>query len=317
MLMISLLFLDLFSQDMRACGDHNNELLRSGSPLIHQSYENFDKQFPDSRTVYDINNPNHRGMSPWRSTTLNGSRTLALTYDDGPHPKNTPRLLDILKKYNVKATFFVLGELAERYPKIIKRMVNENHIVASHDWFHDNSNNESETEFKGELKRSIREVRKHQPGPFTYYRFPYGAYAHGNGYHHLNALREVSMELFTENCINFAFWDIDTSDWVSEMTPANISQTLWANIRGGSAWRFKSVRRNGRLQYIKVPYSITEPARGGVVLMHDIHKRTVEATNLFLQEATTSNIQFVTLKEVAEFEYQNQQCSLLNAVAKK
>jgi len=311
---IALAITALFSFNLLACGDHRNDLLISGTPAIHHSYQTSDKQFPDSGIVYDINNPNHRGMNPWRSTSLNETRTLALTYDDGPHPTNTPRLLDILKKYNVKVTFFVLGQLAQKYPNIIERMVKENHIVASHDWFHDNSNNESEAEYKSELKRSIKEVRMHQPGPYTYYRFPYGAYANGQGYHHLNAMREVSMELFSENCINFAFWDIDTSDWVSEMTAANINQTLWANIRGGSAWRFKSVRRNGQLQYIKVPYSITNPKSGGVVLMHDIHQRTVEATRIFLKEATTSNIQFVTLKEVEEFQYQNQQCSLLSAI---
>jgi peptidoglycan/xylan/chitin deacetylase (PgdA/CDA1 family) len=305
-------FFNLYSAT--ACGDHVNKMLDQSSPLIHHSLINSakfeDKQFPDTQTRYDRNNPNHRGMNPWRTTTLRGQRKLALTYDDGPHPTRTPKLLDILKSYNVKATFFAMGELVGRYPKIAQRIVDEGHILASHDWRHDNSNSESLQVFKKGLKSSIEVVRKHYPGPHTYYRFPYGAYANATGYHHLNAIRETSFDLFGENCINFAFWDIDTSDWVQGMDPKDIVETLWANIFGGKAWRFKTIRRDGRIQYIKEPYIINRPTEGGVVLMHDIHERTVLATKRFLSEASTHNIEFVLLKDVEEFEYQNLLCQL-------
>jgi peptidoglycan/xylan/chitin deacetylase (PgdA/CDA1 family) len=57
---------------------------------------------------------------------------LAMTFDDGPHPTLTPRLLDILKERNIKATFFVVGTNAKRYPQIIQRMIAEGHEVANH-----------------------------------------------------------------------------------------------------------------------------------------------------------------------------------------
>jgi peptidoglycan-N-acetylglucosamine deacetylase len=57
---------------------------------------------------------------------------LALTFDDGPHPTHTPRLLDILKQRNVKATFYVIGSNAKRYPEIMRRIVGEGHEVANH-----------------------------------------------------------------------------------------------------------------------------------------------------------------------------------------
>lgn len=304
-------FILLFSTLSFPCGDHEGILLEKGQPLQHASYLEEEKQFPDPNINYDGNNRQHRGISTWRTTSLNNSQKLALTYDDGPHPTRTPQLLDILKKYKVKATFFVMGELAARYPSIAKRIVDEGHILSSHDWRHDNSNSESRQVFKKGLEDSIRVVRQQYPGPHTYYRFPYGAYARGENYHHFNILKEVSMDLFGENCINFAFWDIDTSDWVSNMRPADIVQTLKANIFGGKAWRFKTIRQGGRTTYTKEPYNISNPQGGGVVLMHDIHQRTVEATELFLRDALQQNIEFVLLKDVSEFEYGNETCQLL------
>ena len=58
--------------------------------------------------------------------------TVALTFDDGPSPEFTPQVLDILKKYNVKATFFVMGWSAKKFSHLIKRMKDEGHSVAHH-----------------------------------------------------------------------------------------------------------------------------------------------------------------------------------------
>ncbi len=61
---------------------------------------------------------------------------IAMTYDDGPSAANTPRLLDTLKKRNIKATFFVVGQCAAENPDIMKRIVAEGHEIASHSWSH-------------------------------------------------------------------------------------------------------------------------------------------------------------------------------------
>src|SRR5215218_6390606 len=61
---------------------------------------------------------------------------LAITFDDGPHAKNTPKLLDLLAEKHIKATFFVLGENATRQPEIIKRIASEGHEIANHTWTH-------------------------------------------------------------------------------------------------------------------------------------------------------------------------------------
>jgi len=64
------------------------------------------------------------------------SKEVVLTFDDGPHPEYTSELLDILKSKKIKATFFVIGENAERYPEIIKRIVAEGHTLGIHSFYH-------------------------------------------------------------------------------------------------------------------------------------------------------------------------------------
>jgi peptidoglycan/xylan/chitin deacetylase (PgdA/CDA1 family) len=71
----------------------------------------------------------------WRVDS-HGRRCVALTFDDGPHPVSTPKLLDILQEKGVSATFFVIGERAERYPDIVRRAQAEGHLVGNHTWSH-------------------------------------------------------------------------------------------------------------------------------------------------------------------------------------
>jgi peptidoglycan/xylan/chitin deacetylase (PgdA/CDA1 family) len=61
---------------------------------------------------------------------------VALTFDDGPDPVDTPRLLDLLREKNVKATFFVVGQRAEQHPEIVRRAWEEGHLIANHTWSH-------------------------------------------------------------------------------------------------------------------------------------------------------------------------------------
>ena len=59
-----------------------------------------------------------------------------LSFDDGPHPEHTPRLLDLLALHGVHASFFVVGERAERHPALIRRIVAEGHLLGNHSWSH-------------------------------------------------------------------------------------------------------------------------------------------------------------------------------------
>ncbi len=63
-------------------------------------------------------------------------RVLYLTFDDGPHPEHTPVLLDLLAAHGAKATFFLIGREAERYPDVVERIVREGHTLGNHSWSH-------------------------------------------------------------------------------------------------------------------------------------------------------------------------------------
>lgn len=63
-------------------------------------------------------------------------KAVALTFDDGPNPDATPLILDALRARGVKATFFILGRHAERWPELVKRVADEGHTIGNHGWFH-------------------------------------------------------------------------------------------------------------------------------------------------------------------------------------
>ncbi len=75
---------------------------------------------------------------PIISRSISGSRAVALTFDDGPSPVTTPIILDLLKEYDFKATFFVIGEKAERHPEQINDILAAGHTIGNHSWQHDN-----------------------------------------------------------------------------------------------------------------------------------------------------------------------------------
>jgi peptidoglycan-N-acetylglucosamine deacetylase len=63
-------------------------------------------------------------------------KVIALTFDDGPWPNSTAQVLDILKKNNIKSTFFVVGQNVKNYPDLTKQIVNDGHVIANHTWHH-------------------------------------------------------------------------------------------------------------------------------------------------------------------------------------
>jgi peptidoglycan-N-acetylglucosamine deacetylase len=72
------------------------------------------------------------------TTAPSADRALYLSFDDGPHPDYTPRLLDLLAAHDARASFFLLGEEVERHPDIVERIVAEGHLLGNHSWNHPN-----------------------------------------------------------------------------------------------------------------------------------------------------------------------------------
>jgi peptidoglycan/xylan/chitin deacetylase (PgdA/CDA1 family) len=282
---------------------------------IAVSQEITDKQFPDAGKVYKPGQDT--GFDQYKAKSLYGTKKVVLSFDDGPDLVQTPRLLEILKKYNVKATFFMLSEkFNDKTLPLIKRIASEGHIVASHHEDHDDNNGKTETQYKEQLKRSILAVaRIHEevdaPNKEIYYRFPYGAYGSGKlPYHHMNVMKEVSEELFGDNCINFAFWDIDSLDWLKPMDQSDVISNIMANIEGGTAYNMVKGRFSGKPK--KDKYTIAHPIGGGVILMHDIHSRSVDTVEVLLKTFKEKGIEVVPMNEVTEYAYQGKECRLKN-----
>nr|BDT27836.1 polysaccharide deacetylase family protein [Bacteriovorax sp. HI3] len=272
-----------------------------------------EKQFPNPDQIYvpgkDI------GFSKYLTKSLRGTKKVVLTFDDGPDATTTPRLLDTLKKYDVKATFFILtGNINEKTLPVVKRMIAEGHNVASHHHNHISSDTKTEAVYRAELKKSILTTatlieEENALNREIYYRFPYGAYgSKTRAYHHMNVMKDVSKELFNDNCINFAFWDIDTVDWLADMTPDDIAQNVMANIFGGTGYDFK---KNSNGTYYKVKINISKPLGGGVVLMHDVHARSVDSVPKLLEKFKQTGVEVLPIQEVEEFSYKGKECRLI------
>ncbi|MDB5338179.1 MAG: polysaccharide deacetylase [Planctomycetaceae bacterium] len=91
----------------------------------------------------------------WLTRGPDTAAGIALTFDDGPHPEYTPRLLDELQKFQIRATFFVVGEAVERFPRLAKRIVAEGHTLGGHTYTHSEPAETSARTLMEEVRRSL------------------------------------------------------------------------------------------------------------------------------------------------------------------
>lgn len=101
--------------------------------------------------------------------------TVALTFDDGPNPTFTPEILAILKKYNIKATFFVVGTNAQKYPDLIKQIHDQGHVVANHTLTHPMLTKLSDAALQKEVEQPAEIIDKIIGMRPKCLRYPFGA----------------------------------------------------------------------------------------------------------------------------------------------
>ena len=132
---------------------------------------------------------------------VNG-KYIALTFDDGPHPSNTPRLLSILRERNVKATFYVIGRSVNLYPQILRQTVAEGHEIGNHSQTHRLLSKLSDSEVINELRRCRESVLQASGATMRTMRPPYGGL--------LQRQREMVHAEFGYPTI---LWSCDPLDW--------------------------------------------------------------------------------------------------------
>lgn len=257
------------------------------------------------------------GYNQYNTPSIHKTSKYVLTFDDGPHPVNTPKILDILKEHNAKATFFVVtSKLNDGNFPLFKRILDEGHIISNHDYFHDHNNSVDRATFRRKMIRSFLKLKEfytragYEKKTF-YFRFPYAEYGGHRNYHHFNVIKEISQELFGKNCVHLTFWDIDSGDWIPTLTAEDVFKNIRAHHIGGDYYTYKVVRENGRRRIRKKKATVENPTEGGVILQHDIQKRTVEATRMFLEYAKANNIEIIPLTTVEEFSYDGLGCKFL------
>ncbi|WP_066073761.1 polysaccharide deacetylase family protein [Neobacillus soli] len=144
---------------------------------------------------------------------------IAFTFDDGPDPIYTPILLDLLKKNEVKATFFVVGSKAEKHPELIQRMHQEGHLIGIHNYVHHSNWLMSPWKVRKGLEDTARIIENITGVSPVYYRPPWGL---------LNLF-----DLFQRSNYKIILWSVMADDWRTRGGSEKIKQRLLANIKGG------------------------------------------------------------------------------------
>jgi peptidoglycan/xylan/chitin deacetylase (PgdA/CDA1 family) len=101
-------------------------------------------------------------------------KVVALTFDDGPNPDATPLILDTLAEKGVRATFFVLGSHAERWPELVRRMAQEGHQLGNHGYFHRKLQFKSPFYVSRDIRLGIRAIKRAGAPAPRYFRAPHG-----------------------------------------------------------------------------------------------------------------------------------------------
>src|SRR5438067_12715348 len=147
---------------------------------------------------------------------------IAMTFDDGPSAKLTPKLLDLLAAHHIKATFFLIGENVAEHPEIVAREVREGHEIANHSWSHPNLAKMSDDGVRGQLRKTEDAIRSAIGNRPTLMRPPYG-----------------SISTRQKKWINHEFgykivlWDVDPLDW-RRPGPNVVCNRIVKNTRAGS-----------------------------------------------------------------------------------
>lgn len=154
-----------------------------------------------------------------------------LTFDDGPTTSVTPKILDILKSENVKATFFVIGKSVEAHPEIVKRAYEEGHYIANHGYDHNNSNLYKNAEsFINEIKKTDSAIGK-AIGMEYYcshvFRFPNGFMAPL-----YKSQKEKAVSLLLDMDYAYIDWNCLNNDSVKKYTSAQLLNNLKKSSKG-------------------------------------------------------------------------------------
>lgn len=187
-------------------------------------------------------------------------KVVALTFDDGPHPSNTEKLLDVLKENDAVATFFMVGENVAEYPEIVKRAYEEGNEIGTHSWDHSSNDLKwSYDEVMDQITRTNDAIQDATGLRTIIDRPPEGA---------INS--EVADNIGRAQIL----WDVDPNDW----KPANRDVDIV----------YENVLNGGELH------------DGSIILSHDIRETTVDAYDRIIKELKNRGYKLVTVTQLMQ-----------------
>ncbi|MEU9174426.1 bifunctional polysaccharide deacetylase/glycosyltransferase family 2 protein [Streptomyces sp. NPDC048420] len=202
------------------------------------------------------------------TTTSVPSKTIALTFDDGPNPTYTPQVLEILEKYDVPATFFVVGSMVSRYPSIVKDMVEQGNEVGIHTFTHVDLSYQSDARIRREMTQTQLALAGAAGITTTLFRAPYSSETDAIDNYSWPVYKKLGEEGYTS-----VFVDTDSDDWKK---PGVSKIVKWATPSGTS---------------------------GASVLMHDAggdREQTIKALPEYIEKMKAQGYTFTTISGVLE-----------------
>ncbi|HHP7239606.1 polysaccharide deacetylase family protein [Longibacter sp.] len=158
----------------------------------------------------------------WRMDVPEGDRVAYLTFDDGPHPKITGRLLDVLEKHGARATFFLVGANAESHPQLVKDLSAAGHAVGNHTFTHPDAWTLSACDLTGELDRTTQSLEQIVGRHVRVMRPPYG-HPTGTMRRWCDAHRQ-----------RMVMWDVMPGDYLRTATHRDVERFVVRHTRPGS-----------------------------------------------------------------------------------
>lgn len=162
------------------------------------------------------------------------AKNVAITFDDGPEPRYTEMILDILKEKNVKATFFLVGNKIKRNPKIAKRIFNEGHCLANHTYTHIDLKKTASIKIHNEIQQTEQLIVNICGKSKKLIRPPWG---------HIADLEKNALENLGYKIV---LWDINSYDFIPNTNAGSIHQNVMGNIAANKIILFHDADYKGK-----------------------------------------------------------------------
>lgn len=164
-------------------------------------------------------------------------KILYLTFDDGPHPEITPFVLNELKKYNAKATFFCIGENVVKHADVYKRLIDEGHSVGNHTHHHINGWKTDDTIYLKDIEEASAHIQS------SLFRPPYGRISKSQ-------IKKISKGEIVSSQLSIIMWNILAGDWDTGISPEKCYRRIKNKITAGDIIVFHdSEKARDRMSY--------------------------------------------------------------------